>query len=256
MLGFGKKKKKGKDDKDESEPSQKGAPEKPEKSDKLEKPEKKKGKDKPEAPEESGKKDPEKKKRKWPSKKMLFMLLLVLIAVGASSYLVYYMYFTPKDPGVQKATYKKIVLAHTNLPEEMLRFSFDYFPDLYVLFISFNHQMDLIDREIARIEAVAQKYPDQAKIAEKEKNVWEKAKNALQKSFLKIEAPVKDTYVLFQVNREQGLAQIDAKKAELAELAKTALEPAQELTQKINSQGETPQGFIKGTIYKLKKKFL
>ena len=93
-------------------------------------------------------------------------------------------------------------------------------------------------------------------LAEKEKKVWEKAKTALQKSFLKIEAPVKDTYVLFQVNKELGLARIEEKKTELSELAKTALEPAQELTRKINSSVEAPQGFIKGTIYKLKKKFL
>lgn len=182
--------------------------------------------------------------------------LLVLIAVGVSSYIVYTLYFTPKDPTTQNATYEKVELKHINLPEEMLRFTFDYFPDLYAAMIIFNSEINLFDKEIARIDAIAQKYPDQKKIADKERKTWEKAKNTLQKTFLKIEKPVKATYVLFRVNKEQGLAQIEIKSKELTELAQSALTLAQELTQKLKSKEAVPKGFIKGNIYKLKKKFL
>ncbi len=102
----------------------------------------------------------------------------------------------------------------------------------------------------------AQQYPDQIKITNKEKKVWEKAKKGLQKAFLKIEKPVKETYVLFRVNNKLGLSQIEAKRKELNELTLTALTTAQELTQKLEPIEKVPKGIIKGTIYKLKKKFL
>jgi len=247
MLGFGKKKRK---DKEEAKASEKGLTEDQKKEE---------SKNDPDTPNESGEPEkikPEKKKRKLPSKKLIIIAFLVLISVGASSYIVYTLYFTPKNSDSQNATYQKIELVHVNLPEEMLRFTFDYFPDLYTALIIFNSEINLFDQEIARIDAIAQKYPDQRKIADKEKKIWEKSKNTLQKSFLKIEKPVKATYVLFRVNKEQGLSQIKAQSKELTQLAQSALTPAQELTQKIKSRKVVPKGFIKGNIYKLKKKFL
>jgi flagellar basal body-associated protein FliL len=233
MVGFGKKKKK---DKGESKASKTGSP----KTDDIE--------------EDEPKQKAVKKKK--PIKKIIFVVLLVLIAIGASSYVVYTMYFNPSDPGAEKPVYRKIQSAHINLPEEMLRFSFDHFPNLYFAMITFNAEMDLIDKETARIDAIAQEYPDQKQIADKEKKTWTKAQAALQKTFLKIEKPVKETYVLFQVNKEMGQAKIEEKNTALVELAQTALTTVQELTQTIKSQGQVPQGLIKGSIYKLKKNFL
>ena len=245
MLGFGKKKKKAK--KDKAKASETDLPKAEEKG---------KDTDEPDPQNASDKKAPAKKKKKRFSKKRLFIILLVLIAVGASSYIVYTLYFGSKDSTSQKAVYEKIELNHINLPEEMLKFSFYYFPDLYAAMITFNSEINLFDNEIARIDAIAQTYPDQKKIADKEKKIWEKSKKGLQKVFLKIEKPVKETYVLFRVNKEQGLFQIEAKNKELTELAQSALTAARELTQKLKSNENIPQGFIKGNIYKLKKKFL
>jgi len=247
MLGFGKKKigKKKKKDKEEAKASEKGLTEDQKKEE---------SKNDPDTPNDSD--EPEKKKKKLPSKKLIIIILLVLIAVGASSYVVYNLYFTPKGPNSQNATYEKLELKHINLPEEMIRFTFDYFPDLYVALIIYNSEMNLFDQEITRIDTIAQKYPDQKKIADKEKKTWEKAKNTLQKAFLKIEKSIKATYVLFRVNKDQGLTQIEEKSKELTELAQSALTPAQELTQKLKLNKAVPKGLIKGTIYKLKKKFL
>ncbi|WP_300463854.1 hypothetical protein [Desulfobacula sp.] len=199
------------------------------------------------------------KKSSWRSKKRIFFVLLALVALGTlgmASYYGYALYVAAKDPDAGKAIYSPIELRHLNLPEEMVRFSFKYFPDLYDTMISFNTVMTLIDNEIARIDAIAHQYPDQKKIADKEKKIWEKEKKALEKAFIKIENPVKETYVLFRVNKEQGLVQINVIKKELTDLAHGALAPAQELTQNLKPIETVPQGFIKGTLYKLKKKFL
>lgn len=244
MLGFGKKKKKETREEDVSQTELPG--EKKETSDR----------DAPDTPVAPGKKTPPEKKKKQVSKKMMFTLLLLLIAVGASAWVVYSFYLAPTSASDRKKIYTKIELNHVGLPEEMLKFSFDYFPDLYFSLVAYNNEINLFDREIARIDAVAQKYPDQRKIADKEKKAWEKSRTTLEKAFLKIEKPIKETYVLFRVNRELGLARIDASNKELTDLARSALISAQEQTQKLKSNPTVPQGLVKGTLYKLKKKFL
>lgn len=251
MLGFGKKKKNKEDA--ASVKKDASANDKKDKKDKKAKKDKKgKSKDIPVTDQAA----PKKKKRKWLSKKLVFSLLLVLMALGASSYVVYSLYFAPRDTETIKATYKKIELKHIQLPEEMIKFCFEKFPDLYVAMITYNSEINLFDQEIARIDAIGKKYPDQKKIADKEKKVWEKSKTALEKAFLKIEKPVKETYVLYKVNKDLGAVQIEAKSKELTDLLQTALSQARELTQKIKATETVPHGFLKKTIYKLKKKFL
>ena len=198
----------------------------------------------------------EKKKKKFSIKKII-VILLIFICMGIGGYLGYSFFFSSKISGSPaRPAYKKIQLTHIKLPDEMIRFCFDYFPDLYADFITFNTQMNLLDSEIKRIDAIGKRYPDQKKIADKEKKVWEKTRNALAKAFTKIEKPVKETFVLFQVNQELGLARIKEQKKQLAGLAETALAPALEITAKLRQKNKAPKGFIKGTIYKLKKKFL
>jgi len=250
MFKFLKKKKK---DTTETEPS----PKKTDKKDKGEKPkEEKPPEEKKDSPQEDAQAIGAKKKRKRLSKKLIFIFFLLLLSLGASSLVVYKFYFAPKDPESLKATYQKLELKHINLPEEMVRFCFDYLPDIYAAILSCNAQISLMDKEISRINDIAKKYPEQGKIAEKEIAVWDKTKINLQKGFLKIEKAVKEIYVLFRVNKEQAMIQINEKNKELTELAGAALAPAQELTKTSREEETPPQGLIQGTLYKLKKKFL
>ncbi len=198
---------------------------------------------------------PKKKKKRFP-KKLLFIILLVIIAVGASGFVAYTMYFTSSDPFDPDAKYEIMDLEHINLPTEMMEFTFKHFREVYLSMIVFNKEINLLNREIERIDAIAKKYPDQIKIADKEKKVWEKVKKTLEKTIIKIEKPIKELYVLLSVNQEQGMEKIEAKKDELSELAINALQSANEKTLKLKPKDIVPQGFIKGNIYKLKKKFL
>ncbi len=181
----------------------------------------------------------------------------MLIAVAVSGFVVYKFWFSAKpDAEDVKPVYTKLELTHVDLPEEMVKFSFDHFPQLYEALITFNREMELFEAEIARIDEIAAQYPDQKKIADKEKKIWVKTKETLKKSFIKIEKPVKETYVLFRVNQETGLLSIREKNKELTAAAQAALIPAQEMTQKLKQVETAPDGLIQGTIYKLKKKFL
>ncbi len=197
-----------------------------------------------------------KKKKKQFSKKLLLIIFLVLIAVGASGFIVYTIYFTSTDPLDPDTKYETMDLEHINLPMEMMEFTFTHFRELYISMIAFNKEINLLNWEIERIDAIAKKYPDQKKIADKEKKVWEKIRKILEKTIVKIETPIKKIYVLFSVNREQGMEQIEVKKSELNELAITALKSADEKTLKLKTKDKIPQSFIKKNIYRLKKKFL
>lgn len=184
--------------------------------------------------------------------KKIFVILLVLIAIGASAYIVYSLYFTPK--GKDAGIYEKLDLDHISLPNETLKFCFEYLPDLYEHFIIYNSEIIFIDQQIKKIEGVAKKYPDQAKIAEKEKQIWIKAKTGLEKTFEKIQKPVQDIHVQYLVNQETGLSQVKARKSELTKLAETALKPVRKMTEQFKSEDDEPEGLINSTIYKIKKK--
>lgn len=245
MLGFGNKKKRETDEKDAvAAPT----PESPKK--------KAGGKGKNPAQEGIGVEEtPLPKKRNFITKKRIFIFLMVLGAIGASSFLVHTLYFTQKGPG--NVVYQEIELPHVKLPREMLKFSFNHFPDLHAALVNFNTEISLFNREIERIEAIAQKYPEQKKITDTEKKVLVKGKNTLLKEFSKLEKPIKETYVLFQVDEAQGLAQIKEKKQELTDMAQAALKTAQAQTKKIKAHTpQVPEGIFQGTLYKLKKKFL
>lgn len=241
MLGFGKKRKK-KEEENKTKAAQTPPPEK-------------KSKNKKSAKEKDDKENSLPKKIKFFIQKKIFILLLVLGVIGVSSFLVYTLVLKKKDPGTP--IYTKFELNHVNLPEEMLKFSFEHFPDLYASWITFNREVILIDKELAWIEAIAQKYPEQVKITTAEKKIWDKGKNTLVKEFSKLEIPVKEAYVLFQINEDQGLVRVEEKRKEFSETAQNSLKTAQKLTKKLKSQEpEPPDTFFQGILYKLKKKFL
>jgi len=247
MLGFGKKKKREAEEKEAvaappPEPAEKNAGGK--------------GKNQAQAQESDVVEEaPLEKKKKFITKKRIFILLMVLGAIGASSFLVYTLYFTQKGP--DNRVYQEIALPHVKLPQEMLTFSFNHFPDLYDSLVNFNTQITVFNREIQRIDAIGQRYPEQKKITDTEKKILKKGRDTLLKAFSKLEKPIKEIYVLFQVDEAQGLARIKEKEQELTDMAQAALKTAQEQTERIKAHTpQAPEGIFQGTLYKLKKKFL
>lgn len=186
--------------------------------------------------------------------KKLILILLILGTLGGGGFLGYAFFFKASSPNERH--YRPMPLEHVGLPSEMLRFSFDRFPDLYDALVIFNSEVRLFDGEIARIEAIAAKYPEQVKIADKQKKVWEKGKTTLVKAFAKLEKPVKETYVLYQVNPAEGQAQIESRTRELTAAAQAAIQAAQEQTKDLGTaESAPPDGIIQGALFKIKKIF-
>jgi hypothetical protein len=223
---------------------------------------KKKKKDEPTEPVEQAQgkdgADPKAAKAK-PKKKGLFkkliILLLILGILGGGGFFVYTKFLSSDKQN--DLGYQPVTLAHVSLPEEILAFCFARMPDLYDALVAFNGEMDLFEAEIARIDAVANKYPDQKKIADGQKKVWEKGKDSLKKTFEKLEKPIKETFVLFQVNQAAGQEKIDETAEQMILDAGDALKKAQEQTAPLkNAMPKAPEGMVKGTLYKIKKMFL
>jgi len=225
---------------------------------------KKKKKDEPKEPVAEGQTGDESRsaepKSAEPKKKSLLkkliILLLILGILGGSGFFAYSKFFSGSSTEDGRV-YQAVPLAHVTLPDEMLAFCFDRMPELYDALVAFNTGMVLFDAEIARIDAVGTKYPDQKKIAASQKKVWDKGMQSLKKSFEKLEKPIKETFVLFQVNQTQGQEKIDQTTEEMIQAANQALEKARELTAPLKeAMPKAPEGMIKGTLYKIKKMFL
>ncbi len=191
-----------------------------------------------------------KKKKFFTLKKIIFILLL---AVGVAGFVVYGIYFKTNDT---EQGYVKRELANITLPEEIIRFSYDFMPNLYNSLITFNNEVILLEKEIERITALAEQYPAQKKIAEKEIKIWEKEKDKLKKAYEKLEKKVEALYVSYRVSKDSGLQLIDEQKIELSQSALDALTGSLALTArlKIVPIEHIPEGFVQGNLYKAKKK--
>ncbi|MBF0572985.1 MAG: hypothetical protein HQK69_04415 [Desulfamplus sp.] len=198
-----------------------------------------------------------KKKRKFLSKKIIFVIL-VFISVGVAAFVVYKIYFTKKVPQVVKREYVKKELPNIILAEEVIRFSFDLLPEFYDAAIIFNDSLITLESEIKRLNEIGKQFPDQIKIAEKEIKVIEKEKTKLKQTYDKLEKKVEALYVSYKVNQESGIKQIEEQKNEIFTSSKDALAPVLELTKRIYameaSASKEPEGFLKKAIYKIRKK--
>ncbi|WP_139786644.1 hypothetical protein [Desulfamplus magnetovallimortis] len=202
---------------------------------------------------ESNAKGSGKKKKFFTIKKMIFILML-LAAVAIAGFVVYRIYFKKADTAT--AGYAQQELVNITLPEEILRFSYDFMPAIYDSLRTFNSEVILLENEIERIKAIAEQYPDQKKIAEKEIKIWEKEKDKMKKAYEKIETKVEALYVSYRVNQDAGLQLVDEQKAEIAQSAQDALTGSLALTERLKTVAPEviPEGFVKGNIYKIKKK--
>jgi len=201
---------------------------------------------------------PVKRKSKFFSKKIIFACL-ILAAVGVSASVVYKIYFAKKssvEKIVEKRVYVKQTLPNIILAEEVIRFTYDFIPEVYDSLVLFNSQMILFENEIKRLTALGEQFPDQVKISEKERKSFEKEQTKLKQTYEKLEKKVEALYVSYRVNQETGIKQIEEQKKDIINSINDALAPALELTRrlKIVPEEKIPEGFVKGTIYKIKKK--
>jgi len=194
-------------------------------------------------------------KRKFFTLKKILLIFALVSALAVSGAVVYKFYFEKKSDSI-RPDYQEKELKHIDLPGEILKFSFEHFSEVYFILVEYNQEIIRIDREIERINAIAEKYPDQERIVTSEKRVWEKTRKKGVDRFKKIQNEIKAVYVLFQVNRAAGIEKINEDVQDITTDAREALTPVAELTQRLKKQDKPEQGLIKETFQTFKKKFL
>ncbi len=197
--------------------------------------------------------EPPKKKKRFPLKKLIILLIIILVLAGGG-FFAFTFFFKDKQNEKAIRAYPETILSHVELPDEILRFCFQKLPATYDHLSEYDKNLGLVEKEIQRIKAIGQKYPDQIKITDREKKGWEKLQKNLIKSFAAVQKTIRELYVSFQVNPDQGNLLITEKKEELAQKANDFLEPTRKQIQKFHKgQKEAPpKGFFAGLIYKVK----
>ncbi|MBF0467944.1 MAG: hypothetical protein HQK61_03530, partial [Desulfamplus sp.] len=203
-------------------------------------------------------------KKKWKifpgklfaNKKLLVVfLVLTLLAVGVAGFVVYKIYFSKKS-GDKEKIYVQQELANVLLAEEVIRFTYDFIPELYDYMIIFNSEVIILENELKRLAALGEQFPDQIKITDKEINSIEKEKTKLQQTYEKLQKRIESLYVSYRTNQETGAQQIQEQKNDIVQTSKDALTPVLEITNRIKAsfQEKIPEGFVNETIFKVRKK--
>ncbi len=164
------------------------------------------------------------------------ILIVVLGAISFSGYL-YLKNYNSSDK------FSKRDYSHVILPENVLRFSFTQFPEVYKGLNIIEDEIILIDIEIERISEIEKAFPDQSKITKKEKKIYDKVRKKLKSSLQKMEKLIESFYVAYKVNEETGSKLIEAKKKDLVKLINSSIESSDKLTKKIKDKN-ADRGFF------------
>lgn len=183
-------------------------------------------------------------------KKKLFALAVIILlcaAIGAGAF--FFLQKSQSKPQYTKREYKNLAI-----PEEMIKFTFDVLPTLYIELGTLNNEMDIMDMEIKRLEEIETKYPKQKKIPTSEKKNIERLKKSTQTAISKIEKEVETAFVMSLVEESKGRQYAKDKQPELEQLAKDSLAQIKgSEPEKTENTEEEPKGFM-GKIKSLFKK--
>jgi len=171
-------------------------------------------------------------------KKML--ILFFLISLFAAGGFFGYLYLLADKPGV---------VVKSELPKEILLFSFNVMPLIHADIVSICEEIEFTEGEIKRIDDIAKEFPAQKRITDTERKLWGKNLLNLNKFRIKQEKEIRDIYVSYRVNIETGLKLIEEKKEELNKSAGEIITPSKELTDKLRAVDEA-----KSFLDKLKEK--
>lgn len=169
----------------------------------------------------------EKQKQQSPPKKTrvkkIIIILICLAVIGGGGFAGYLFFFNTKGG----------VLPHVNLDTAVMAYTYSHMPDVYTELDSLNTDILLIDKEIARIQAIAKKYPDQQKITDAQIKQWESILKEHNKAIDAMEKTISEIYVSYRVDPQTGETLIQENKNDLIQTARDALNAAKPMTDKL-----------------------
>jgi hypothetical protein len=174
----------------------------------------------------------------------IVIVVFIIAGVGAGGFFAF-SYYRQKHQGPSKSS-----LPHNNLDAVLIGFTFHELPSLYAKLDLMNREINLIDGEIARLDALESNYPQQKSVIKTERVVWEKTKKSLLAVMQSFEKNIESIYVAYEINAEKGKELMDEKTPELEASAEEIIQTSQAETSRIRV--DPPQTLIE----KLKAEFL
>lgn len=174
-------------------------------------------------------------------KRIVIFLLLALLAGGGAALAL----FVLKSGAPPPNQFRQLALK-----PEVAAFSRERLPGLYAEMLRLEGALELIERELKRLDEIEADFPDQKNIVAAERSLWVKTDRELRKTSSALEKQLQALYVGFLVNRENGLAAIASQQQRMAADLQTALAASAGLA------ARRPPPEPRGVIAKLKARFL
>jgi hypothetical protein len=124
-------------------------------------------------------------------------------------------------------------LSKLQLKEDIITFTFRKVPKIYSGLVKLNSEIDLIDKELERLNEIEAEFPKQKIIVMTEHNNWKKVKRNLRSSLSNLEKEVEKIYVTHLVNKNKSAELINKNMKPLVATINKALEAANPHTKRL-----------------------
>lgn len=159
--------------------------------------------------------------------KLFITLIILVLIIGSGGFLI------SQYLAYQKEVENDNALENIALKKEIILFTEAKLPEIHAYLVKLNYEIRAIDREIDRIILMEKDFPQQKKIILSEKKTWEKTRKELAATLLKLENEIEAIYVIYKINPDKGLVQIEQNRAELLKMGKEILDSAHEQTTRL-----------------------
>lgn len=164
----------------------------------------------------------------------LFVALTVLAVFIAGGYFALPFLRDANQPGAD--------LSHVRSKPEIVLFASRTWPDAYKRFVELDLEINFLDQEIERLNTMEKEFPQQKKIIQDEKTIWERISKNLHSVLDNFEKGVETVYVTYSVNKEKGLQSIQDSQEAILKPIDEALAESGKLTARLRAEPE--QNFI------------
>jgi hypothetical protein len=141
---------------------------------------------------------------------LIIVLTLILVLIGAGGYYAYNRYMKP-EPLRSK-------LSSSKIKEEVIHFVNDNVSAaLYQNMIMLDDIVVTVDKELKRLDRIGKKFPNQKKIVSAQSESLQLARKRMAKALDDTTAKLEKMYVIWLVDRAQGVQQIKSQRAPLTQ---------------------------------------
>ncbi|MCW7753332.1 hypothetical protein OOT00_04945 [Desulfobotulus sp. H1] len=135
-------------------------------------------------------------------KKILLVAVLAGMAAIAGAFAL--LSFLQPEKEEKAPVYPAHIMEHLAFEDAFLFFIWEHIPQSYEALRGLNAELALIGKEMNRIEAIAQRFPDQRRIPQSEMREWESLRREVETSISRAGTALQALYVTRLVNAEKG----------------------------------------------------